>query len=151
MVDAEDGRSPHCTPAASSISTSPCHMASTPSTSSHTAPREPQQKRRWIGLGEELDEAISEGLHESRKRWERKAEAEATEKNTGMYFGKNVGETLHLMTPHQKAIAKARFQQMLLEVEFLHNNPISLLFHLPILNLPVTILEQIQIKITFKQ
>ena len=54
----------------------------------HTAPREPQQKRRWIGLGEELDEAICEGLHESRKRWERKAEAEATEKNTGMYFGK---------------------------------------------------------------
>ena len=119
MVDGEVGRSPHYTPAASSISTSPCRMAtSTPSTSSHTAPRGSQQKRRRIGRGEELDDAICEGLRESRKRWERKAEAEAAEKNAEMYFGKNVGETLRLMTPRQKAIAKARIQQVLLEVEF---------------------------------
>ena len=59
MVDDEVGRSPHYTPAASSISTSPCRMAtSTPSTSSHTAPRGSQQKRRRIGRGEELDDAI---------------------------------------------------------------------------------------------
>ena len=35
-----------------------------------------------------------------------------------MYFGKNVGETLHQMTPRQKAIAKARIQHVLLEVQF---------------------------------
>ena len=72
MVDAEVGHSPHYTPA----------------TSSHTAPRGPQQKRWQIGRGEELDDDICEGLRESRKRWERKAEAEAAEKNTDMYFGK---------------------------------------------------------------
>ena len=58
------------------------------------------------------------GLRESSKRWERKAEAESAEKNADMYFGKNVGETLHQMTPRQKAIAKARIQQVLLEVQF---------------------------------
>ena len=117
MVDDEVGRSPHYTPAASSISTSQCCIGTTLSTSSHTAPRGSQQKRRRIGFGEELDDTICEGLRESRKRWERKAEAEAAEKNAEMYFGKNVGETLRLMTPRQKAIAKARIQ-LLLEVEF---------------------------------
>ena len=111
MVDDEVGRSPHYTPAASSISTSPCRMATS-----------------WNDLddetisdfdpGEELDDAICEGLRVSRKRRERKAEAEAAENNAEMYFGKNVGETLRLMTPRQKAIAKARIQQVLLEVEF---------------------------------
>ena len=139
MVDDEVGRSSHYTPAASSISTSPCRMAtSTPSTFSHTAPRGSQQKRRRISRGEELDDAICEGLRESSKKWERKAEAEAAEKNAEMYFGKNVGETLRLMTPRQKAIAKATIQQVLLEVEFSAQQS----YQRP---LPLTILEHIQI------
>ena len=138
MVDDEVHRSTHYTTAASSMSTSPCRMAtSTPSTSSHTAPRGFQQKRRRIGSGEEVDDAICcEGLRESHKRWERKAEAVAAEKNADMYFGKNVGKTLHLMTPRQKAIAKARIQQVLvvLCITILPASPPTL---------PVTILEQI--------
>ena len=107
-----------CMPAAST-STSPCRMASTPSTSSsRAASREPQQKRRRITRDEETDEAICVGLRESSKRWERKAEAESAKKNADMYFGKNVGETLHQMTPRQKVIAKARIQHVLLEVQF---------------------------------
>ena len=125
MVDDEVGRSPHYTPAASSISTSPCRMAT--STPSHTAPRGSQQKRRRIGRGEELDDAICEGLRESRKRWERKAEAEAAEKNAEMYFGKNVGETLRLMT--KRPLPKPGFSRCCWRWSSLHNNPTSLPSH----------------------
>ena len=113
ILDAAGSR--QCMPAAST-STSPCHMASTTS-SSRAASMEPQQKRRRITRDEEIDEAICVGLRESSKRWERKAEAESAEKNADMYFGKNVGETLHQMTPRQKAIAKARIKHVLQEVQ----------------------------------
>ena len=94
MVDAVVGPSPHCTPAASSISTSPCRMASTPSTL-HTQHLEDPSRRGDGSAAEKSWRRPSARLHESRKRWERKAEAEAA---ADMYFGKNVGEKLHLMT-----------------------------------------------------
>ena len=93
----------------------------------HTsAPRGSQQKRRRIGRGEELDDAICEGLRESRKRWERKAEAEAAEKNAEMYFGKNVGETLRLA---KRPLPKPGFSRCCWRWSSLHNNPTSLPSH----------------------
>ena len=111
-----------------------CRMASTPSTSSsRAASREPQQKRRRITRDEEIDEAICVGLRESSKRWERKAEAESAEKNADMYFGKNVGETLHQRTPRQ--LPKQGFSTCYWKCSSLRNHFINLPLHTPNLNL----------------
>lgn len=119
MIDAES-ESRQSTPVASTPSTS---RVCTPSTSRACTPSQalskgPQEKRRRLNREEQLDEAILEGLRESRMRRERREEAKAAENNADMYFGKYVGETLHEMAPRQKAIAKSRIQQVLLEVQF---------------------------------
>ena len=115
LVDTEIGPS-HCTPIPQARSTSPRCMTATPSTPSstteHAAPQQRSNKRRRISRGEEMDDIICEGLRESRMRWEKKAV------NPDMSFGRHVGDRLSKMTPHQKATAQVRIQQVLLEVEF---------------------------------
>ena len=82
--------------------------------------RGPQQhrKRQRISRDEKIDDAICEGFCESRKRWGKRAEAEAEQKNPDIHCGRDVGERFYRMTPRQKAVAKVMIQQVLLDVEF---------------------------------
>ena len=127
MVDVEVGQETSAgTTQTQCIATSPRSVTPSPSTSSsfNSAPpksssRGPQQHRkRQRSPDQEIDDAICEGLCESRKRWQKRAELEAEHKNPDNHFGRDVGERLYRMTPRQKAITKVRIQQVLLEIEF---------------------------------
>lgn len=114
------------TPVAPSRSISP--RSTGPSASSSHISMEHHQrrnKRQRVNREEEIDNAIYEGLRDSRRRWEEKKErekqrkeSEVAEKNPDMSFGRHVGERLSRMAPYQKAIAQVRIQQILLDVEF---------------------------------
>lgn len=145
MVDAEVGlsqsvglstsASPRYTPTGPSRSASPHSMAAGPSRSSSpcmaqsrsTSPGGPQlqrqaSKRRRVSREEEVDEAILQGFRESRDRRAIRekitAEKQAAQKNPESHYGLEIAERLNKMNPRQKAIAKLRIQQVLLEVEF---------------------------------
>ena len=123
MVDADVDPSVCDTPVAACRSTS--RVTPSPSTTSlqsgppRPSSRELQQhrKRPRSSRDEDIDNAIIDGFHESRERWEKRVEGK-TEQNPDIHFGRDVGERLYRMTPRQKAIAKVRIQQVLLEVEF---------------------------------
>ena len=119
MVAADVDPSVCDTPAAVGRSTS--NVTPSPSTSSRPprpSPRELQHRKRpRSSQDEDIDTAIIEGFCESRERWEKRVK-DKTEQNPDMHFGRDVGERLYRMTPRQKALAKVRIQQVLLEVEF---------------------------------
>lgn len=85
-------------------------------------PLEPSPKRRRRGSNNEVDDAL---LLLSRSAIERQimqdkkeAEKNAPPPNPETNYGLEIAETLHRFTPRQRALAKLRIQQVLLEVEF---------------------------------
>ena len=120
-MDATDVDPSVCdTAAAEGRSTS--HVTPSPPSTSlrppRPSPRELQHRKRpRSSQNEDIDTAIINGFRESRERWEKRVK-DKTEQNPDMHFGRDVGERLYRMTPCQKALAKVRIQQVLLEVEF---------------------------------
>ena len=94
-------------PASSSISVSP-------------GPSEPPPKWQRKEGKNEVDDALlalARSAQERRIVRERK-EAEKQPRNPETHYGLEIAETLNRFTPHQKALAKVRIQQVLLEIEF---------------------------------
>ncbi len=90
-------------------------VESTPVRSSSSISSMRGQRRRPRDESDSIDLAIFEELRDSRKRREMRAE---TESNAAMSFGRHVGERLNKMTPHLRAMAEVKIQQVLLDIEF---------------------------------
>ena len=95
----------------------------TPSGSASPAgPSELPPKRKRKGSNNEVDNALlllsRTAIERNLTRGKREAEKNATPRNPETNYGLEIAETLNRFTPRQKALAKFRIQQVLLEIEF---------------------------------
>jgi len=94
----------------------------TSSKSASPEPTEPPPKRKRKGGNNEADDALlllsRSALERRSVRDKKKPEKQVTPRNTETNYGLEIAETLNRFTLRQRALAKFRIQQVLLEVEF---------------------------------
>ena len=74
------------------------------------------KKKKKISKDDEIDECIIQSLKSIEEN--RRALAQKQEEDDDQLFGRQIAITLHRLTTKQKAIAKLRIQQVLIDVEF---------------------------------
>ena len=103
-------------------SSSPSSRATSVDTSVSSLEKQPPTQRRKGCKGDDVDAVIIQSLKGSQERWAQKVTQEEEGKSLMNdeegHFGMQVAATLRRLTPRQKAIAKLRIDQVLVDVEF---------------------------------
>ena len=104
-----------------SQSSSPSSRVTSVDTSVSSLEKQPPTKRRKGCKGDDVDAVIIQSLKGIQERWPQK-ETQEEERKSLMndeegYFGMQVAATLRRLTSRQKAIAKLRIDQILVDVD----------------------------------
>ena len=77
------------------------------------SPQPPSAKKKKMSLGEEVDVALLRSLKDLEERRARRHEQDEEE-----LFGKHIAAVLRRFSPRQRAQARLRIEQVLIDVEF---------------------------------
>ena len=92
-------------------SPAPSYISASPGPSELPPKRQRKEKN-------EIDDALLALTRNAQERRLMRERKEAEKRNPETHYGLEIAETLNRFTPYQKALAKLKIQQVLLEIEF---------------------------------